>query len=919
MSLFKSFSMRSLIALSMVFAFSTTFVSADEDEAEDTVEEVVVTGSRIARAETDGASPIIAVTAEDIRATGEMSLAEVLRQSSVNSFGSFQPSSGSTAQSQATISLRGAGAGRTLVLLDGKRMAGSPSYGGVANNINSIPFSAVERVEILTDGGSALYGSDALAGVVNVIMKKDFEGAEAYVYQGSPERGGGEQEAFGFTAGLTSDLGNVVISFEHDSREIVYMADRWWSQRNFVDGKDASNATSYFDTLNASFYSCNMFSYASPGFGYEAIPDCVGQSDFLGGGNVYDYGGGGVVLYPYNQIMAEDASTGRDTLFVNYNYDINDNHSINARGIVTKVNGFGRYAPVAGFFGVKCSKWGGCPYTADQLQTGYGWTAADIAAGSSSIDPNNAYDNVSIYYRMRSVGPRIGSNTDYFTDYLLDFTGNIGFADYSVFMHHSRADYGHMGYNYTLKSVASKLAEDGTFEFANMSASQATQLRYTEVSEDDMALKHTGFTLIGDVDINVGAGPLDWVVGFEYMSTDYSVLVDAQREAGNVMGSAGSSSGGYRDVRAWFAEFRLPLTDDIELNLAHRADDYSDFGSANNSKASLRWQAMDNLVVRASYSESFIAPTLDSLGMSTAFSADSAIDRVQAANAGVAARSQQKQVYRLANPNLGPETGEYVNFGIVWNITDDLSLVVDAYELTLENQETLISAGDLLLAEWAGVLSNISEPTARIVRNPYVAGSSAVDDGTGMCTYGSAQKVACLGSLKEIYAPMANAGGFEVSGFDIALDYNYETDNWGTFRPMLDVTMVQEYMAEDYFGGPMVDLVGRNGLPEFRANFTLAWGKGDWNAYYQYEYIDSMYESSSFDVATLSSAPSGSLDSHGLQNIQVSYTSASETTVTMGIRNINDKDPVIDSSYEWNSYLYDIYGRTYTVKLEQRF
>ena len=139
MSLFKSFFVRSLLGLSLVFSFSNTLFS-DEDEAEDTVEEVVVTGSRIARAEIDGGSPVIAITAEDIRATGEMSLAEVLRQSSVNSFGSFQPSSGSTAQSQATISLRGAGAGRTLVLLDGKRMAGSPSYGGVANNINSIPF-----------------------------------------------------------------------------------------------------------------------------------------------------------------------------------------------------------------------------------------------------------------------------------------------------------------------------------------------------------------------------------------------------------------------------------------------------------------------------------------------------------------------------------------------------------------------------------------------------------------------------------------------------------------------------------------------------------------------------------------------------------------------------------------------------------
>jgi iron complex outermembrane receptor protein len=479
-----------------------------------------------------------------------------------------------------------------------------------------------------------------------------------------------------------------------------------------------------------------------------------------------------------------------------------------------------------------------------------------------------------------------------------------------------------MGYNYTLKSVASKLAEDGEFEFANMSVAQAEKLRYTEVSEDDMALQHAGLTLVGDVDTGLPvAGPLDWVVGFEYMSTDYSVLVDAQRESGNVMGSAGSSSSGYRDIRAWFAEFRLPITDDIELNLAHRADDYSDFGSANNSKISARWQAMDNLVVRASFSESFIAPTLDSLGMSTSFSADSAIDRVQAANAGVAARSQQKQVYRLANADLGPETGEYVNVGIVWNITDDLSLAIDAYELTLENQETLVSAGDLLLAEWAGVLENITSanPTARIVRNPYVAGSSVVDDGTGQCLYATATRVPCLGSLKEIYAPMANAGGFEISGFDIALDYSYETENWGTFRPMLDLTMVDEYLGEDYLGGPLVELQGRNGAPEIRGNLTLAWGKGDWNAYYQYEYIDSMYESSAFDVATLSSSPSGSLDSHAIQNIQVSYTASTGTTLTLGIRNIEDEDPVIDSSYEWNSYLYDIYGRTYTVKLEQQF
>ena len=917
MSLFRLFSLSSLLTLSLVLSFSSISFSAEDDEEADEIEEIIVTGSRIARADIDGANPIIEITAEDIRATGEMSLAEVLRQSNVNSFGSFQPRSGSTAQSQATISLRGAGAGRTLVLLDGKRMAGSPSYGGVAANINSIPFSAVERVEILTDGGSALYGSDALAGVVNVIMKKDFEGAEAFVFKGDPKREGGEQEAYGFTAGLSSDLGNVVISFEHDEREIVYMADRWWSQRNFVDGKDASNATSYFDTLNASFYSCNMWSYASPGFGYEAIPACVGQGDFLGGGNTYDYGGGGVVLYPYNQIMAEDASTGRDTLFVNYNYDINDNHQINARGMVTKVNGFGRFAPVAGWFGVECSKWGGCPYTEAQLKAGAGWTSTDVQGPGAS-----GYDDVDIYYRMRSVGPRLGENTDYFTDYLLDFTGDLGFANYSVFLHHSRADYGHMGYNYTLKSIASKLAEDGTFEFANMSATQAGQLRYTEVSEDDMALRHAGFTLIGDIDTYLPvAGPLDWVVGFEYMDTNYSVLVDAQRESGNVMGSAGSSSGGYRDIDAFFAEFRLPITDTIELNLAHRSDDYSDFGSANNSKLSVKWQALDNLIVRASFSESFIAPTLDALGMSTSFSADSAIDRVTAANAGATPRSQQQKVWRLANPNLGPETGEYLNFGVVWNITDDLSLVFDVYELTLENQEIMISVGDLLLAEWAGVLDNITNvnPLARLERNPYVSGSSAVDDGSGMCQYGKAARVPCLGSLKQAYSPMANSGGFEVSGIDLSLDYSYETANFGTFRPMLDLTMVNEYLSEEFIGGPMADFAGRNGLPEMRGIFTVAWSKGDFDVYWQMEYIDSMHESSNFDVATLSSSASGDLDSHTLQNIQVSWTAPSDTTITLGVKNLEDEDPVIDSSYEWNMYLYDIYGRTTTFMVEHRF
>ena len=117
----------------------------------------------------------------------------------------------------------------------------------------------------------------------------------------------------------------------------------------------------------------------------------------------------------------------------------------------------------------------------------------------------------------------------------------------------------------------------------------------------------------------------------------------------------------------------------------------------------------------------------------------------------------------------------------------------------------------------------------------------------------------------------------------------------------------------------MVNFEGRNGLPEMRGILTVAWSKGDWDAYYQMEYVDSMYESSSFDVPTLTSSASGDLKSHSIHNIQVSYTAPTNTTLTLGIRNFQDKDPVIDSNYEWNSYLYDIYGRTTTFKIEHRF
>lgn len=149
---------------------------AQQGEQATELDRIEVTGSRIKRAEIEGPSPITVIDRADIDVSGELSVADFLRNNVYNSFGSTRESSGSATGSQATINLRGIGSVYTLVLLDGRRMTSSPTLSGGAQNINLIPMAAVERIEILREGAGAIYGSDAIGGVVNVILRKDYEG-----------------------------------------------------------------------------------------------------------------------------------------------------------------------------------------------------------------------------------------------------------------------------------------------------------------------------------------------------------------------------------------------------------------------------------------------------------------------------------------------------------------------------------------------------------------------------------------------------------------------------------------------------------------------------------------------------------------------------------------------------------------------
>ncbi|HET7126611.1 MAG TPA: TonB-dependent receptor plug domain-containing protein, partial [Lysobacter sp.] len=174
-----------------------------------TLDRIEVTGSRIKRAEVEGALPVTVITRNDIEISGKTTVADLLQDTTFNSFGSNKPTSGSSAQTMSEISLRGLGGGRTLVLIDGRRAPLSPQFSEAGSDLNSVPLAAVERVEILSDGASAIYGADAIGGVVNIITRKDFNGVELTAGV-SDAKYGGDGEEGSVLMGASNDKGRII-------------------------------------------------------------------------------------------------------------------------------------------------------------------------------------------------------------------------------------------------------------------------------------------------------------------------------------------------------------------------------------------------------------------------------------------------------------------------------------------------------------------------------------------------------------------------------------------------------------------------------------------------------------------------------------------------------------------------------------
>ena len=851
-------------------AFSSSSFAAEEESAEK-VERIQVTGSRIKRTDLEGASPVVSITSADIKLEGDYTVADALRSSSLNSFGSFSERSGSSAQSQATINLRGAGSRRTLVLLNGRRFPGSPTLGGASANLNAIPMAAVERIDIMTEGASSIYGSDAMAGVVNVIMKENFEGLTFNIGAGHRDQDEGTTSTeFSVVGGVSNDKGNITFSFDHQSRKGISDADRDYTKAQLGDLDGDGDIEAYTaDTVGWSYFGATVlspdFATASASLLCDDLISEYGEDTFRRVDANEDWGPGSeYCMYAFANVSYNTASIDRNTLYVSANYELTDDIEFFAQTMFVQNSSFGRYAPPA-------AAW------------------ENMAADN----PHNPYGEDGAYglFRWVGIGTRDGNVDDYNQDLTAGLRGDLDWnnASWEVYYHHNKADNKSVGeYYLSYSGLAYNEANDidlGSDEgIANM---KSTTLQNSG-STFDQYFAGLGFDLF-----ELPGGAVAHYVGVEYFEQTYEDIYDGQSEAGLIGGSAGNSSMGDRDVTAIFFESVLPVSDTVEVNLKARYDDYSDFGDNVAPAVSARWQVADNVVIRGSYSESFRAPGLDLLNAARTFSAESAIDY----NNG-STTSRQYNTYYTQNSELEAETSDYINLGVAWDVNDNLSFKLDYFQLSIDNVIQSKSLQGLLSDEAAGLITAVGVDTDTSDETFYLKRSAS-------------------GTLIEAGTSYFNGAGFEIEGFDFTINANVETD-FGDFRFNNVNSVTLSYDSE--VGGVVQDTAGWSGQPDLKSVATISWSLDDHTVSWNSTYTASTSETEVDEDGDGFYEQSGDLDSWLIHNLTYSYNAGPYGAVTFTVSNLTDEDPVLSSAGTWdNQDLYNNFGRDYRVNYSISF
>ena len=900
-----------------------------QDEGVDEIEEITVTGSRIKRADLDSASPVTVLSRAQIQMTGLTDVGNLIQRMPSMSGSPISTTTNNGGDGSVEIDLRGMGPDRTVTLINGHRTVDGGDY-------QTIPVMMIERVEILKDGASAIYGADAVAGVVNIITRKDFEGLEIQAQTADFfDMDSGVQSSIALIAGTTFDGGNFVFGAEYVDQEEAFQGDTPWDfmQNKFyiyptaVGGCENHISLPFDGTPSGGCYP----------IGSTRIPE--GYHTFITQGDFMNVDGSGLVPYdgrlynfsPFNYIQTPYKRT---NIFAEGNFDISENVRFSGEFRGNFRESLQELAPQpydSRFDPAFAGVFGGVAYNGISEDNFYLVQAA--TAAGLAIEP--------VIVAQRRMHEATRGATQEVTQYqgVLKLQGTVNNIDWEIFYNRghrlrTERDQGQFfGPNLSnAMGPSADLDGDGSPEcyqditdpaslivgcvpmnfFGGPLSVTQDMFDYVSVGLSDSYLTNQhlwGISVTGSA-FELPGGELGWAAGAGYWGQQFSLNKDSGKQLNAVTGNKGLSTDGSLYANSLFVEVLAPVYDNgtqaIALKGGARYDDYNIFGSDTTWQAGVEFQAIESLKLRATAGTVFRAPTIEDLFGGTVDSFPTYVDPclnppLPPGCDQVAIQTNTQLLAKVGgNPLLIPETGDTITAGLVWTPelgNSDLSITVDYWKTDLESGISALGVQFILDDCYVG---NNPSSCALVTRRPNYEVEQVIDGNLNVAEQGA----------EGIDAEVRWSLDTGVGQFDFAMIWSHLLERTKT---------AFAGDAQQNLEGTYTNWTGEDGgaYAEDKINFSVQWFRNDLSIGYLAEYISSLDTSAAFADYNYV------IDSQLYSDIVASYDfPQTGTKVTVGVTNVTDEEPpFIDVGFNASTdqATYRQFGMGYYFRLTQSF
>jgi iron complex outermembrane receptor protein len=874
---------RATASLSRVGSIAAAALVACAAQAADGIERVIVTGTHIPRTDIEGALPVQLIRRDEIDRSGVTTVEQLLERVPAN----FNPVNtaltvGGASPGLSSANLRGLGGGSTLVLLNGRRLA-NYAFDGESVDLNSIPLAAIDRVEVLKDGASAIYGTDAIAGVINFVLKRDYAGATLSADASLTQGGGGNGYWLNGAVGTGDPLRDgynlfAAVSYQRD--RALKAVDREFSRTAYRPdlGRDHLTGLTFpaniVDGLGGRLLNPSMADGCNPPL---SIPNLALPFGLPACG------------YDTARLVDLMPAVERSSLLLRGSWQANTSWSVFGEALLARNRFDAQISPLTVY--PFPTAFGSPTYPADGP-----YYPSDFAAA------NGLSGDLLLSWRALELGPRLNSTTADSQRYVVGSEGSAGGWDFNIAAVYSANDQADTYSGYFYPSLIIPALRSGLINPWGPTGAEGKALLASTLYHGTAASARGSTSLINAFasrDIApLPAGPLALAIGGEARRERLSYLWDPAVIEEAPVGAPLRSQGGSRDVLALFGELNVPIAKTLDAQLAVRWDDYSDFGTTTNPKAALRWQPLREVLLRGSWGKGFRAPPLYALGEPTGeISIAVAEDPIRCPVTGLTADCRAPfKLYSGGNPKLQPETSTQWTLGLVLEPVRGLSFGLDYWHIEQD--------GIIVPLEVDNALRYPDRFADRVIRGPVDPAYPELP-----------------GPIVAIDGSPINLGTTKTAGVDVFLAWAPPPQDWGQLRIGAQGTYVRQFDTQ-VDGVTYVSRLGSAvyGLPvpRWRSTVTFDWTLGPWGTTLANVYSSGYLESIPFNEAMRNVGAASSWD------LQARYTGFDGWQLAGGIRNLLDAEPSASAQINtfqsgYNPQVASPLGRTFYLRATYTF